>query len=124
MNNEKISLLETKFSHGRAIDEQLEFLKEQLGENKNISVFLEESKKSDEGIISIGRGVFMKAKLEGDSFYVNVGAGVFLKKSFEDTNKIVEEQISKLRELTYRLTQEAQKNNAEMQKLIEEIEQK
>lgn len=93
---QEISALESFTSQ---LEKHQEVIKEQISE---LGGFLDYAKElsrnnSREILASIGKGVYAKANLIEEKLLVNVGAGVLIKKSPQEVEKVVEEQIIKLK---------------------------
>ena len=93
---QEISALESFTSQ---LEKHQELIKEQISELEGFLDYAKELSKnnSHEILASVGKGVYAKASLTEEKLFVNVGAGVLIKKSPQEVEKVVEEQIIKLK---------------------------
>ena len=102
----------------------LEFVERQISELEEFDSDIKSFSKSSgkEMLASVGKGIYVKADLADKDLFVNVGSGVIVKKTPEETEKIVEDQLRKLKEAKTQLTAQLEANNMALMKLITEIE--
>jgi len=106
------------------IEQKLGLIGQQLHELRKFKSELEEIIKDDkkEILAPLGKGIFLKSTIIEDKLFVDVGAGVLVKKTPEDTQKIVEVQITRLDELADSTNEEFEKINLKLTSLMSEIE--
>jgi len=75
-----------------------------------------------EMLSSLGKGVYVETELKGKGLFVEVGAGVIVKKTPEETRKIIESQIVKLKEAQSQLQVQLEMFHKEFQSMVSEIE--
>ncbi len=94
----------------------------ELEEFKNNLNFLINSKEL--GILSsIGKRVFVKTKIEDkDKLFIEVGAGVVVKKSPKDALKIIEKQISRLKEAGLQIASQLESYRGQLEEFLREIQ--
>lgn len=117
--------LNQRYQESRQLEEQLEFIEQQMSELQMFSKSVEEIGKSSEKEIlsSIGKGLFVKCEMKEKEFFVDVGAGVVVKKSPDDAIGIIEQQISRLGEIRYQINDNLNGLSSEFQELIKKLEQ-
>ncbi len=116
----KLSLLEQQ---SEQIEQQIHQVEQQIQEFLVLQENLNNLKEKSQILAPIGKGVFSKANLEEDKFFVSVGAGVMVKKSGEQAVKIIQEQISQLKEIRIQLIEAISQINSELEKLVEEAQE-
>ena len=107
------------------VEEQLDFLKEQIAELEKFSESLKiiKENKNKEIIAPMGKGVYVKASRdEKEKLFVEVGAGILIRKTPEEAEKIIENQISKFNAVKIQLNQQLSEFAAEFGKMMEEIQ--
>ena len=126
MNQEKILEMNDKFQQSKLIEEQLEFIEQQIVELRSFYEGLESFSKTDEKefLAPIGKGIFVKSEIKEKELFVDVGQGTFVKKNSEDAKKIIDEQVTKLCEMKYQLNQQLVPLNAEMENFLREFQEK
>jgi prefoldin alpha subunit len=120
MDQEIIMKLQEANIKSEQYSEQLNVISQQIKELDNFREVLEKLDKSDEKEIlsSIGKGVFVKSEIKEKTFFVDVGAGVFVRKSLKDTGEVLENQIKRLHEMKFHLSNEMDVMNSEIEKII------
>ncbi len=94
----------------------------ELGDFKNNLNFLAESKEK-EMLSSLGKRVFIKTKIEDrDKLFIEVGAGVVVRKSPAESLKIVEKQISRLKEAGLQIASQLNRYRGQLDEFLREIE--
>ena len=94
----------------------------ELEDFKNNLNFLAESKEK-EMLSSLGKRVFIKTKIEDkDKLFIEVGAGVVVRKSPKDALKIVEKQISRLKEAGLQIASQLNRYRGQLDEFLREIE--
>ena len=68
----------------------------------------------------IGRGIFVKTKLLSEDLTVDIGNRTFVKKNIPETQKLIKEQLVKLRDVKMELNDSLDKVGEEMQRVVEE----
>ena len=91
----------------KVLEEQMNQVKQQISNIENQISELEEASKNidelkekggSETFVPVTMGVYSKAKLEDTkSFIVNVGAGIAVEKSADETKKLIEQQVSEMK---------------------------
>lgn len=110
----------------RLIQEQMQAVEQALVDLEGVHIGLEElvGKKDNEIFAPIGRGIYAKAKLVSEELLVDVGGKKMIKKSIPDTQKILKEQIEKLKSIKEDLNSEMEKINEELTKVFMESQGK
>jgi len=82
------------------LEQQMQIIEQNALELRNLKESLEELDKSKEKEIyaNLGKNIFIKAEIKDKKLLVDVGNKTFVKKSAEETLKLIEEQIEKLKE--------------------------
>ena len=94
-------------SQMKQIDQQLAAIDAQVAELNIIQQGLDELPKIKVGkdlFVPISQGIFVKAKLEeNDQLLINVGAGVAVKKTIPEAKKLIDDQLSSIKDLRAQL---------------------
>ncbi len=122
--NEQFIRFEALIQQSRALEEQMNYIQQQMVELKEFNLSLEALEDSEEKEIlsPLGRGVFMKTEKKEESLFVDVGAGVFVKKTFAETSSVVNDQIARLENMRLQLRDQIVRINSELEVLMREIE--
>jgi prefoldin alpha subunit len=126
MNQEELNKKFMQFEQQiRQIQEQLGAVEQAIMDMSQIKMGLDEikGKKGEEIMAPIGRGVYIKAKLLSEELTVDVGGKNFVGKSVDETKKLIEEQIEKLKNIKGELEMELEKINQEITAVMMEHEQ-
>jgi prefoldin alpha subunit len=118
----KASLLEKNLAE---LEQTLKLIDNHLFQLENFKEsfkFLSQPEK--EMLVPVNPGVFLKATPLNFDFFVNVGAGVIIKKSPEQTNELILEQYSKLKETRLKLFSEFELTQDTMQNLLNSLNKK
>ena len=75
-------------------------------------------KEGEEILAQIGRGIFVKAKLLSEELVVDIGGKNFVNKDIKSTQKIIEDQLTKLTGVQKELTGTLEKMNEEITQSI------
>ena len=110
----------------RLIQEQLQAVEQALFDLETVDIGLEEliGKNDNEILAPIGRGIYAKAKLISDELIVDIGGKNFVNKSIPDTQKILKDQIEKLKKIKEDLNLEMEKINEELTRVFVESQGK
>ncbi|MAG26681.1 hypothetical protein CMI47_14160 [Candidatus Pacearchaeota archaeon] len=124
MDVETIQQASALHQQSQEIEEKAQFVENQILELEQFILSLDEiiNTKEKSMISSLGKGVHLKTQLESKDLLVEVGSGVVVKKTPEDTKKVIESQIKKLKELKIQLTSQLEETHQHLQGLIAEIE--
>jgi len=116
----KLQILEQEANQ---FGEQLNIIKQQikeLGELKDNLAVVE--KNSDKEIFAeFGKGIYIQGKLTDGKLIVDVGNKVFVPKSFQEVDKIIEEQVIKLGETEKQIGKRVEKINTELNNILGEM---
>lgn len=126
MNQEELNKKFMEFEQQiRQIQEQIGAVEQAILDMSQIKMGLDEikGKKGEEIMAQIGRGVFVKAKLLSEELTVDVGGKNFVVKSIDDTKKLIEEQVEKLKGIKKELEMELERINQEITAVMVEHEQ-
>jgi len=126
MNQEEINKKFMQFEQQiKQIQEQLGAIEQAILDMSQIKMGLDEikGKKGEEIMAPIGRGVFIKAKLLSEELTVDIGGKNFVGKSVDETKKLIEGQIEKLKGIKGELEMELEKINQEITAVMMEHEQ-
>ena len=109
----KLSMFEQQI---QGIQQQLQAVEKAILDMENLKSNLNELKgsKDKEILSSIGRGIFAKTKLISEELIVDIGGKNYVKKSILDTQKIIEEQIEKLKEAKDELNKALEEINKQL----------
>ena len=80
-------------------------------------------KKDLEILSPLGKGIFTKTKLISEELIVDVGGKNFVSKSIPETQELIREQLTKLRDVKEELEGELEKINGELTKTMLEFQQ-
>ena len=113
----KLSMFEQQMQE---IQQQLQAIDQGIVEMNSLSVGLDElvGAEGKEVLAPVGRGIFIKTKLLSEKLTVDVGGKNFVKKSIPDTQKIIGDQIKKLKEVQKDLNAKLEKLGIEFQEMI------
>lgn len=105
MNEEDLKKLNEKYQESRELEEQLNFIEQQLGELSDFDNYLEVLKNTNEKemLAPVGKGIFLKADLKDKDLFVDVGAGIVVKKNIGETKLVISDQSGKLNEMRYQI---------------------
>ncbi len=104
----------------RQLQQQIQAVDNGIIELNNLSIGLGEitGGKDREIFAPIGRGIFVKAKILSEDLTVDVGSKNFVKKSVPETQKMIEEQMSRLGEARQELESNLDGMNEEIEKVL------
>ncbi len=117
----KLSMYEQQIQQ---LQQQIQAIEQGIIEINSLGLGLEELKGSEgkEIFAPIGRGIYAKAKLLSEELTVDIGGGNFVKKSIDDTKKLINEQIQKLKDVKKDLEDNLEKVGQEVEKVLKEGE--
>ncbi len=107
------------------VEQQLNFVLEQIDELGNFNENLEVLEKDGESemLANLGRGVYVKAdRKENENLFVEVGAGVVVRKTPSEAREVISGQIRKFNEAKIQLVEQLESFKMEFGKMIGEIE--
>lgn len=111
----------------KQLQEQLTNLEAQIFEmqkTKESIEDLEKMKDKKEILIPIANGIYSKAELNAeDKLIVNIGADLMVKKSFEDTKKLIDEQIQELIKIINEISSELRNGSVNFQYMQREFQE-
>ena len=111
----------------KQLQEQLANLEAQIFEmqrTKESIEDLEKMKAKKEILIPISNGIYTKAELDSsDKLLVNIGADLMVNKSFEDTKKLIDEQIQELGRIINELNLELRNGSLNFQYMQREFQE-
>ena len=111
--------------HIKEMHQQLQAFEQQREEIKGLIMGMEEVKNVKPGtslLVPISSGVFLKAKTEETQrFYLNVGAGVVVDKNVDDSRKLMQKQLDKVKDISEQMTNEMAKLISKASPLQEEL---
>ena len=119
----KLSLIEQQMQN---LHSQLQAVEKGIVELETLKIGLEEfnNSKGKEIIAPLGKGIFTKAKIISDKLIVDIGNKNLIKKSVKDTQKLIVEQIGKLREAKKELNENLEATSKDAEKMISGFEGK
>ena len=119
----KLSLIEQQMQN---LHSQLQAVEQGIVELETLKIGLEEfnNSKGKEIIAPLGKGIFTKAKIISDKLIVDIGNKNLIKKSVKDTQKLIVEQIGKLREAKKELNKNLEATSKNAEKMIKSFEEK
>lgn len=119
----KLSLIEQQMQN---LHSQLQAVEKGIVELETLKIGLEEfnNSKGKEIIAPLGKGIFTKAKIISDKLIVDIGNKNLIKKSVKDTQKLIVEQIGKLREAKKELDENLEATSKDAEKMINGFEEK
>lgn len=108
----------------RTADENIQFVDSQISELEEFrdGVKTLQNSKESEIFSSFGKGVYVKSKLQNKDLFVDVGAGVVMKKTPEETLKIIEDQLNRLRNARMQLLSEIDSSRTKLLSIINKLE--
>lgn len=111
----------------KQLQEQLANLEAQIFEmqrTKESIEDLEKMKNKKEILIPISNGIYTKAELNSsDKLLVNIGADLMVNKSFEETKKLIDEQIQELGRIINELNLELRNGSLNFQYMQREFQE-
>ncbi|GEM_PF-1981410 len=111
----------------KQLQEQLASLEAQIFEmqrTKESIEDLESMRAKKEILIPISNGIYTKAELNSsDKLLVNIGADLMVNKSFEDTKKLINEQIQELGRIINELNLELRNGSLNFQYMQREFQE-
>lgn len=113
----KLSLLEQEANQ---INQQLQFIEQQIIELQILKLHLEDIEKTNgegEILASIGRNMFIQTSLSSKKIFVDVGAKTILKKTPQESKKIVDRDIDRMIELRNNIINELENLSKEASKI-------
>ncbi len=124
MNTELLLKAQQLESKIKELQEHLNFVDSQILELDSFSENIKalSSFKNNEIISSIGKGVHVPAQITSKSLFVEVGAGIVLKKTHDETIKIIESQLSRIKQARINILSELDSNHIEFRYIIEKIQ--
>ena len=119
----KLSLIEQQMQN---LHSQLQAVEKGIVELETLKIGREEfnNSKGKEIIAPLGKGIFTKAKIISDKLIVDIGNKNLIKKSVKDTQKLIVEQIGKLREAKKELNENLEATSKDAEKMISGFEGK
>lgn len=119
----KLSMFEQQIQQ---LQQQLQAVEQGIVEMDSLSQGLGELVGSvDKEIMApIGRGIFVKTKLLSEDLTVDIGNKTFVKKSIPEAQEMIKVQLVKLDEVKKELNDNLEKVGEEMQKVMEEGQEK
>lgn len=107
------------------VNSQLEAVDQQLTELSSFTSYLSTistlKEKDTEILASIGKGIYTKTNLVSRDLYVEVGSGVVLKKTPAEVQKVIEDQIRKLKEIHIQLLSQREICLHTFQEILQDI---
>ena len=93
----KLNMFEQQIQN---LQQQLQAVEKAILDMSSLNLGLDELRgnKEKETLSLIGKGIFAKTKLISEELIVDVGGNNLIKKSIPDTQRIIKEQIEKLKE--------------------------
>ena len=108
------------------VQKQVQMIENQLEEFSNVIYNLDEFnavKKETEILVPLSSGIFAKGKIQDTSeFLVNVGSNVIVQKDLQSTKKLIQTQISEMRNVQERMIAELQELVNRASKIEKELE--
>jgi len=119
----KLSLIEQQM---QSLHQQLQAVEKGIVELETLKIGLEEfnSSKGKEIMAPLGKGIFTKAKIISDKLIVDIGNKNLVKKSVKDTQKLIVEQIGKLRKAKKELNENLEATSKGAEKMINGFKEK
>ena len=119
----KLSLIEQQMQN---LHSQLQAVEQRMVELETLKIGLEEfnNSKGKEIIATLGNGIFTKAKIISDKLIVDIGNKNLIKKNVKDTQKLIVEQIGKLREAKKELNENLEATSKDAEKMIKGFKEK
>src|SRR3989344_3619465 len=115
----KLSMFEQQI---RQLQEQINAVENGILELESLGFGLEELKNSEgkEIMAPVGRGIFLKSKILSKDLIVDIGQKNFVKKSVPETQKMIGEQVERLKNVRQELELGLEEMGREVQKMIGE----
>ena len=115
----KLSMFEQQI---RQLQEQINAVENGILELESLGFGLEELKNSEgkEIMAPVGRGIFLKSKIASGDLVVDIGQKNFVKKSVPETQKMIGEQVERLKNVRQELELGLEEMGREVQKMIGE----
>ncbi|RLG12332.1 prefoldin subunit alpha [Candidatus Pacearchaeota archaeon] len=115
----KLSMFEQQIQN---INQQIQAVENAIVDMTSLEFGLDniKGKKGEEILASIGKGIFVKAKLLSEDLIVDIGDKNLIKKSIPDTQKIIANQIEKLKEARQELDKAMEEINTQLTQTMTE----
>ena len=126
MDQEQIMRAANIEREARVLEENLQFVDNQIAELENFKEGLLAFSLSEEKemLSPFGKRVYIKTKVEDkDKLFVEVGAGVIVKKTPAETIKIVEGQVSRLKEARNQIANQLAAYQIELEAFIRTMQE-
>ena len=126
MDQEQIMRAANIEREARVLEENLQFVDNQIAELENFKEGLLAFSQSEEKemLSPFGKRVYIKTKVEDkDKLFVEVGAGVIVKKTPTETIKIVEGQVSRLKEARNQIANQLAAYQIELEAFIRTMQE-
>ncbi|MFA4953373.1 MAG: prefoldin subunit alpha [Candidatus Pacearchaeota archaeon] len=116
----KLSMFEQQIQQ---LQQQIQAVEQSIVELQNLSEGFNELKNSEGKKIMamIGRGIFIKSKITSEDLLVDVGGQNFVKKSVPETQKLINEQVGKLKDARESLNNSIEEVSHEAEKMMGEF---
>ena len=125
MQQEYLIKIQMIQQEAQQLEQKMQMIDEQIIDMQSIKTSLadlKDKKKGDEMLSNLGKGIFVKTKLDDDKLFVNVGKEVMVKKTVAETEKVMEEQISKLMIGKQEIMARIEHLQEEMMKMVQEVQ--
>ena len=102
------------------LSNNLEFIDSKINELEQFHENLSSLKnwKDKEMLSPLGKGVYLKTSLIEKELFVEVGSGIVVKKNLSETQKIVEEQIKRIKEARISVLLELENTKKEFDSIL------
>lgn len=106
------------------ISQQMMMVENGIKKNGNVveGITAMKENKEKELLIPIGDNIFVKVGLKSDKLMTHVGGGIFLEKDFDETIKVLNENISKLKKMFDNMQKTSSDLEGRLIKLSEDAE--
>ncbi len=106
------------------VEQQLNFVTEQIVDLENFSKSLDEieNSKENEMLAPLGRGVYTKVLRQKDQkLFVEVGAGVLVRKTPREAQEIIDDQLKKFIEARLHLSAQLQDYASQFREMLMQV---
>jgi len=118
----RLSMMEQQMQQ---LQQQLQAVEDGINELESLDKGLDEIHGSTgkEILAQIGKGIYVKAKIASEELTVNVGENSFVNRDIKGTKKLIEGQISKLKDVEAELKGSFEVTNREFMRMIQDYQE-
>jgi prefoldin alpha subunit len=124
LNQELLQKAQLLHGQSQELEQQIEFIGKQIEELALFISTIETLMKTSqtEALSSLGKGVFIKTNIIEKELFVEVGSGIVLRKSLPETKKVIQEQISRFKEMQSQLKAQLEIYQSTLSSAVQELQ--